>query len=169
LAALAGALSIDVQDDRVLLDGEDVTAAIRAVEITRATRYAADNPGVRGRLVELQRRAVGDDNVVTEGRDQGTVVFPDAQCKVFLTATPLERARRRREDLVRRGSVQPLEEVLADQDERDRRDATRAVGPLIAAPDAVEICTDGLSADEVVDRLEALVRAAIHKRTKDDG
>jgi cytidylate kinase len=143
----------------VLLDGEDVTRAIRAAEITRVTHYAANNPEVRAHLVELQRRAVGEDHVVTEGRDQGTVVFPHAACKIFLTASPQERARRRQRDLTARGEDQPLEQVLADQDERDRSDSSRAVGPLVPALDAVQFSTDGLRPEEVVDRLEAIVRA----------
>jgi CMP/dCMP kinase len=97
--------------------------------------------------------------VVTEGRDQGTVVFPGAECKVFLTASPLERARRRQVDLQAHGESVTLDEVLADQNERDRRDASRDVGPLKPAADAIEFNTDGLSAGEVVDQLEALVRA----------
>jgi cytidylate kinase len=97
--------------------------------------------------------------VVTEGRDQGTVVFPHAECKIFLTASPAERARRRLLDLKEHGESVTYEEVLSDQNQRDRRDANRAVGPLRPASDALEFNTDGLSPEEVVDRLEALVRA----------
>src|SRR5437762_3299843 len=118
LADLAGRLRIDVSETAVLLDGEDVTREIRAVAITRVTRYAANNPGVRARLVELQRQQVGDEDVVTEGRDQGTVVFPQAACKIFLTASPEERARRRLQDLEARGEEHSFERVLADQQER---------------------------------------------------
>jgi cytidylate kinase len=163
LAELARRLSIHVSDDRVLLDGEDVTAAIRAPTVTSATRFAAGNPAVREHLVLLQRQAAGTDNIVTEGRDQGTVVFPNAECKIFLTASPTERARRRLEELTSRGEELTIEAVLADQNERDARDATRAVGPLAAAPDAVQVSTDALNAEQVVDRLEALVRACLHK------
>jgi len=159
LAELARRADIDVGEDRVLLDGEDVTLAIRTVEITRVTHYAADNPAVRAHLVEVQRQAVGDDNVVTEGRDQGTIVFPLAECKVFLTASPEERARRRQMDMRGRGEAQDFTEVLADQQRRDERDARREVGPLAPADDAVEVITDGLTPEEVIDRLEALVRA----------
>ena len=159
LAELARRADIDVGEDRVLLDGEDVTLAVRTVDITRVTHYAADNPAVRAHLVEVQRRAVGDDNVVTEGRDQGTIVFPRAECKVFLTASPEERARRRQMDMRDRGEAQDFTEVLADQQRRDERDARREVGPLTPADDAVEVITDGLTPEEVIDRLEALVRA----------
>lgn len=126
--------------------------------MTAATHYAANNPGVREHLVDLQRRAVENDNFVSEGRDQGTVVFPTATCKFYLTASPEERARQRAEELAARGEPVPLAEVLAAQNLRDRRDATRAVGRLTPAADAVEICTDGLNSDEVVSRLEAIVR-----------
>lgn len=159
LAQLAHELSIEVGDSQVLVDGEDVTREIRTLAVTTATHYAANNPAVREHLVELQRRAAGGDDVVTEGRDQGTVVFPRAECKIFLTATPAERARRRLLDLQRRGEHTSYEEVLAEQTQRDQRDANRDVGPLRPAPDAIEVITDGLQPDEVVDRLESLVRA----------
>ena len=88
LARLARKLDIHVAGERILLDGEDVTEAVRTSEVTAVTRYAADNPQVREHLVELQRALAAADNVVTEGRDQGTVAFPDAECKIFLTASP---------------------------------------------------------------------------------
>lgn len=159
MAALAREVSIELADQRVLLDGEDVTAEIRAGEITRLTRYAADNPEVRAHLTDLQRQIAARIDIVTEGRDQGTLVFPDAECKIFLTATPEERARRRREDLIRRGEETPLEEVLAQQEERDQRDRQRPHGALRPAPDAIELVTDGLTPEEVVERLEELVTA----------
>jgi cytidylate kinase len=95
---------------------------------------------------------------VTEGRDQGTVAFPSAQCKIFLTATPQERARRRHAELAARGESISLEDVLAQQTERDRRDAVRPVGALVQAADAIEVLTDGLTAEQVVNRLEEIVR-----------
>jgi cytidylate kinase len=159
LAELARRLAIDVSEDRVLLNGEDVTREIRAPAVTSATRWAAVNPGVREHLVVLQRQAAGSDHVVSEGRDQGTVVFPHAQCKIYLTASPAERARRRLEELTSRGEPFSLEEVLADQNDRDARDAGRAMGPLVEAADAIRVSTDDLSSGQVVDRLEALVRA----------
>jgi cytidylate kinase len=158
LANLARALRIELQGDRVLVDGLDVTRSIRSAEVTAVTHYAADNPQVRAHLVELQRQAAAGQDVVTEGRDQGTVVFPEAQCKFFLTASPEERARRRQRDLEARGEGMALDEVLRQQDQRDRRDSSRAVGPLKPASDAIVLNTDGLSPEEVVDRLEALVR-----------
>jgi cytidylate kinase len=120
---------------------------------------AADNVPVRRRLVELQRQIAAGRDLVTEGRDQGTVAFPHAQCKIFLTASAAERARRRWEELAARGEDVHYEEVLAQQVERDRRDAARPVGALIKAPDAVEVCTDGLTPEQVVDRLVQIVAA----------
>lgn len=158
LAELARGLSIEVGDQRVLLDGEDVTREIRTSTVTSLTHYAANNPAVREHLVLLQREAAGRDNVVTEGRDQGTVVFPDAQCKIFLTASPAERARRRLIDLEKRGEQATFAEVLEQQNLRDERDAAREVGPLKPASDAIRVITDGLTPEQVVARLESLVR-----------
>ncbi len=158
LAGLARRLSIELHGQRVQVDGHDVTDRLRTAQITSLSRYAADNPGVRERLVELQREAARGSDVVTEGRDQGTVVFPDADCKIFLTATPQERARRRHQDLKRGGEETTLDDVLAAQQQRDLRDTTRAVGALKKAPDAIEVATDNQTPEQVVDRLEALVR-----------
>ena len=158
IAALAPTLKIEVDGDRIFVDGEDVSEAIRTSRATAVTRYAADNPRVREHLVQLQREVAARDDIVTEGRDQGTVVFPDAECKIFLTATPEERARRRVKDLKAQGEEVTLDEVLAAQQTRDHRDSNREVGRLIAAEDAIEVLTDGLTQEQVVDRLESLVR-----------
>jgi CMP/dCMP kinase len=163
LADLAKQLKIELSDNQVLLDGEDVTTEIRRSNITALTQYPANNPQVRQRLVELQRQAAGQDNVVAEGRDQGTVVFPHAEVKIFLTASPEARAHRRQLDLESRGEFAPLEEVLRQQNERDESDRSRSVGPLLKAADAIEFYTDGLSATEVVDRLEQLVRNCMRR------
>ena len=159
LARIAREVEIRVDGERIFLDGEDVSEAIRTTDVTAVTRYAADNPAVREHLVALQRAAAAGADIVTEGRDQGTVVFPNAECKIFLTASPEERARRRLRDLESQGEPASFEQVLAAQDRRDREDASRAVGPLVPAADAVEVCTDGLTLEEVVTRLEALVRS----------
>lgn len=161
VATLAKQLTIELPGKRVVVDRVDVTEAIRTSQITSVTHYAADNPQVREHLVLLQRQAAGDDNVVSEGRDQGTVVFPDAGCKIFLTASPAERARRRVAELAARGEARDLETVLAEQSLRDERDSVRAVGPLVPAADAVHVSTDGLEADEVVKRIEQLVRSRL--------
>ena len=158
IAALAERLTIDFDGDRVLLNGGDVSEAIRTSEVSAAVHLAADNPRVRARLVELQRQFAAGRDTVTEGRDQGTVAFPNAQCKIFLTASPQERAKRRHAELAGRGERVSYDEVLDQQADRDRRDATRPVGALVKADDAVEVLTDGLTADEVVARLEEIVR-----------
>ena len=158
LCRLARKLDLRIAGERTYLDGEDVTEAVRTSEVTAVTRYAADNPQVRDHLVRLQRQLAGRQNIVTEGRDQGTVVFPGAECKIFLTASPEERARRRLRDLESQGEPVTLEQVLAAQQRRDCEDASRPVGPLSAAADAVEVCTDGLSVEEVVAKLESLAR-----------
>ena len=158
LAVMAQTLKIKLQDDRTLLDGEDVTEAIRASEVTATVRYVADNRDVRSHLVELQRRASEGINVVSEGRDQGTIAFPHAECKIYLTASAEERALRRKRELEGRGECVSFEAVLAQQNERDLRDSSRAFGRLIPATDAITVSTDGLEPGKVVDRLEALVR-----------
>ncbi|MCI0332947.1 MAG: (d)CMP kinase [Planctomycetes bacterium] len=159
LAALVREIRVELVGDRVLLEGRDVTDAIRKFEIATATHYAADNPAVRAQLVLWQRAAAADSDVVTEGRDQGTVVFPHAECKIFLTADENERARRRHRDLASRGEDIPFDEVLANQQLRDQRDAARPVGALVKADDAIEVSTDGLTPDEVVAELERIVRS----------
>ena len=159
IAALANSLSIDFDGAHTILAGEDISAAIRTSEVSAAVYLAADNLAVRRRLVELQRQIAEGRDLVTEGRDQGTVAFPQAECKIFLTATPRERARRRFEELCDRGEIITFEEVLAQQIERDQRDATRPVGALLKAADAVEVVTDGLTPDEVVGRLQRIVHA----------
>ena len=157
IARLAQSLTIDFDGHRTLLNGEDVSTAIRTSEVSAAVYLAADNVAVRRRLVELQRQIAAGRDLVTEGRDQGTVAFPHAECKIFLTASSRERARRRYEELIGRGESISFDEVLAQQLDRDQRDATRPVGALVKADDAVEVLTDGLTPDEVVERLEQIV------------
>jgi CMP/dCMP kinase len=159
LVDLARRIQIRFDGERVLLDGEDVSREIRTSEVTAITHYAANNPGVRAILVEQQRQLAGDEDLVTEGRDQGTVVFPQAECKIYLTASPHERALRRQRDLAERGEHVPFDELLAQQNERDQSDANRPVGPLARPVDAIEVTTDGLSQEQVVDRLEEIVRS----------
>ena len=163
LAELVTTLDLRVSGERMYLQGEDVTDAVRSQEVTLVTRHAANHPQVRAHLVHLQRAVTAGQDLVTEGRDQGTVVFPQAECKIFLTASAEERARRRRHDLQQRGEPATLEQILADQARRDHEDATREVGPLLRAEDAVEVLTDGLTQDQVVDLLEELVRSRISR------
>jgi CMP/dCMP kinase len=159
LARMVRDIRVELDESRVLLDGNDVTSAIRKFGITTAIHYAADNPDVRSQLVIWQREAAAGRDVVTEGRDQGTVVFPQAECKIFLTAGEEERAKRRHADLQARGENIPFEEVIANQRLRDQRDSSRPVGALVKAEDAVEVKTDGMTPDEVVGRLEEIVRS----------
>jgi CMP/dCMP kinase len=157
LAQLARRVQLRLDGEKIFLDGEDVSEEIRTPAITAITRYAADNPAIREHLVRLQREAARNENWVTEGRDQGTVAFPHAECKIFLTAGPEERAKRRFEELQLKGEPVSFEQVLAAQRRRDAEDSSRPVGPLVAAPDAVKVSTDGLTVGQVVDRLEELV------------
>ncbi len=158
LSRIAESVHIKVTDDRVLLDGVDVTETIRTVAITSVVHHVADHTRIRGLLVDLQRRVADAGDYVTEGRDQGTVVFPDAICKIFLTASPKERARRRQLEIRRRGEDVPFSEVLEQQNERDERDRRRQVGRLVAAEDACLVTSDQKSLEQVVDELEILVR-----------
>lgn len=158
LADFAADQRIELVNDQILLNGHDVTLEIRTTRVTSLTHYAASNPDVRKQLAQLQREAAGDDNIVTEGRDQGTVVFPDAACKIFLTASAEERARRRVQDLAARGEIVEYEEVLRQQNLRDERDRTREVGPLVPAADAMHVTTDGRTPEQVMADLEAIVR-----------
>jgi CMP/dCMP kinase len=161
LADLARRIDLYLEDDRIFLDGEDVSDEIRTSAVTAVTRYAADNPKVRKRLIQLQRKAAAGRNIVAEGRDQGTLAFPKAECKIFLTAGGEERARRRLRDLQAKGEPVGIEQVLAAQARRDEEDRSRAVGALKPAPDAIEVSTDGLSLEQVVDKIEKIVRAII--------
>jgi cytidylate kinase len=158
LERVAHDVDLVVSEDRVLLDGRDVTRDIRTMSVTAQTRHAADNPAVRAHLIELQRDFAAGQNVVTEGRDQASIVFPNAECKIFLTAGEQERAHRRHKDLTERGELVSFDEVLEKQRERDERDQTREVGRLLLLPDNIVINTDGMTPQEVVDRLEAVAR-----------
>lgn len=162
-ASLAAKLDITVDEGRTYLDGEDVTDAVRRADVTASTWCAADNPEVRRRLVELQRRFADSHDAegrsfVTEGRDQGSAVFPDAECKIFLTASGEERARRRLLDFEDQGHETSLAMLLEEINTRDARDASREVGPLREPDGGIRVVTDGLTIDQVVDQLERLAR-----------
>lgn len=158
VSALARTARITFQPDedgqRIFLSSDDISDEIRSPEISSIASKISAIPGVRVALVAQQQALGAQGGVVMEGRDIGTVVFPDAQMKIFLTASPEARAERRLQDIQARGHVTAtLETVRADQDERDYRDATRAVSPLISANDALEIESDCMSPDEVVDAI----------------
>jgi cytidylate kinase len=153
MGALACSLEITLDGERVGLDGEDVSAAIREPVVTQASSRISVHPPVRDALVAKQRQLIDHGRYVAEGRDIGTVVSPNSPLKVFLTASPSERARRR--------AAQTGEDeasVLAAQRERDERDETREHSALRAADDAVEIDTTGVSLDEVVGKIVDLAR-----------
>jgi len=158
LGRLLDGLRLELPGDRVLLNGEDVSGPIRTTEVTAALGPVADSPVVRRRLVEWQRAIAAGRDMVCEGRDQGTVAFPEAACKFFLKADPVERARRRQREMAARGEDVPLEQLVAAQEARDRRDAARAVGPMVPAADAVLIDSTALTLEEVVTRMEQEVR-----------
>jgi len=143
----------------VLIDGRDVSRLLTAQEVERSVALIAKIPEVRQCMMAEQRRMAQDHRLVMAGRDIGTVVLPWADLKVFLTASVRERARRRHAELVQRGADVSFERVLADLEQRDHNDTTRAVSPLKAAGDAVTIDTDGLSLEQVVDRILSLAES----------
>jgi cytidylate kinase len=154
--ARAAGITLENNGARVLLDGEDVTEAIRAPEVSKTASLAATIPGVRRALVEKQRAIGAQNNVVMEGRDIGSVVFPNADLKIFLDADAKERARRRALEV--NGDRDDISRQIRERDERDR---TRTEAPLTQAPDAVYLDSTGLSIEEVEETILRLVRARI--------
>ena len=148
---------------RVSLDGEDVSDAIRAPDMGMGASTVSGHKDVRDALFDLQRQAGHGGGVVLEGRDIGTVVFPDAEVKFFLTARPEVRARRRFDELVAKGATVTLEETLADVRRRDEQDTTRAVAPLRQAEDAFLVDSSDVSIDETVALMADRVRAKAHR------
>ncbi len=140
------------------LNREDVTEAIRQHAVSDAASQVSAIPGVRAYLLDMQRRFAQENDVVMDGRDIGTVVLPDAQVKIFLTADPADRARRRYEELLARGQEADLATILADVEARDYRDSHRAAAPLTQAPDAARLDTTGLPFEESRKRLLTLVK-----------
>ncbi len=152
----------------VLLAGQDVTEAIRTPEMSRGASAVSKHPEVRDALHDLQRRLAAKGLVVAEGRDMGTVVFPDALVKIYLTASDEERARRRFRELQEKGVDQSLEAVLAEQRERDRQDRSRETAPLRQAEDAVVVDSSSMTLDEVVAAMVRLVdRVRLERRLRE--
>jgi len=151
-------LHIEATPSAVFVSGQEISGEIRTPEISAIASRLATLAPVREVLVDLQRRAAVGRSLVTEGRDQGTIVFPDAECKFFLVADPIERARRRHKELVARGQKLTLDDVLSAQEERDRRDSERAVAPTKPAAGAIMIDSTDLSPEDVVNRIESEVR-----------
>jgi cytidylate kinase len=161
VAAVSERAVFDLADGRVAIDGHDVVTAIRTPEIDRAAAIVARHPAVRRVLVGRQRALGSDGGIVMEGRDIGTVVFPDADVKIYLDASPEERARRRASDAAHRASSgTALADVATALADRDRSDSTRAVSPLTMAADAVHLDTTGLTVEAVVERALAEIEAA---------
>jgi CMP/dCMP kinase len=161
MAMLAEATDIQLQQQgdgsvRVFLDGEDVTEAIRTPEVSEASSIVSAHEGVRKVLAERQKAMAELGGVVMEGRDIQTVIAPDAEVKIFLTASLEERAKRRWLELQQKGISVSYEEVLQEVKERDERDKTRAIAPLRKAPDAVEIDTTGMTPEEVAEKIVEL-------------
>ncbi len=151
-------ISIQFESERIVCNGRDVTTEIRSAEASHAASIVAAVPAVRLEMVRLQRESAAGHDYVTEGRDQGSEVFPDSECKFFLTADPKERAARRLLELQSRGQSGSMEEVLAQIIDRDERDRSRDIGPLIKADDAIEVDTSRKAIEQVVEYLEQTSR-----------
>jgi cytidylate kinase len=160
IAELARALELDFSEDGLTCDGEVVGDEIRTPEVSQTTSQISSLPPVREALLGVQRRIGRRRDSVLEGRDIGTVVFPEAEVKIFLTATAEERGRRRWEELTERGESAELDEVVEEMRQRDKRDRSRDVAPLKQASDAVVVDSTELDPDEVVDRILAIVEDA---------
>ncbi|PWL52503.1 MAG: (d)CMP kinase [Clostridiales bacterium] len=165
VAALAERISVTLQTgaegQSVFLNGEDVTAQLRSEQVSRYASAVSAAPRVRALLLETQRRLAAENDVVMDGRDIGTVVLPDAQLKIFLTASAEDRARRRYDELRARGVETDFQTVYEDLLERDRRDTTRAISPLRQSPDAILLDTTGNTFEESLALLVKTIRERI--------
>jgi cytidylate kinase len=155
LAAIAAAMQVEFRDGRTWLDGHEVTADVRTEEVSAAASRVAAQPAVRKALFERQRAFRRPPGLVAEGRDMGSVVFPDAALKVYLTASIETRAERRYKQLIEKGMYAKMADVVEELHRRDERDRSRPVAPLKHYPDAIFLDTSGLSVEESVDRILA--------------
>lgn len=167
LTRTAREITLAFDGPNIFLDGENVSTEVETLAVTDVTKYAAGNPDIRRILTRMQQEYASTRDCITEGRDQGTVVFPEAECKFYLDATPEERARRRFEQKQQLGETANYEEILAGIQRRDFEDSTRPVAPLKPAPDAVRILSDGLSVAEVVQKLISCVEEKLEKSKKE--
>ena len=158
---LSIAAKVELSPGRIALNGEDVTEAIRTPEVSSGASKVAVIPGVRRAMVAKQRAMGERTSVVMEGRDIGTVVFPNAQVKVYLDANPEERVRRRSEEMRAKGEAVNSAVLAAQMKERDQRDSTRADAPLAQAPDAIYLDSTALSITEVIEGILKIVRARV--------
>ncbi|MDY2981600.1 MAG: (d)CMP kinase [Fusobacterium sp.] len=159
-------INIDIEKDKFFLNGKDVSLEIRTPKVTGMVSYVAKIKEIREKMVELQRKISEGKDVILDGRDIGTVVFPNADLKIFLVASPEERAKRRMKDYEEKGIHEDYEKVLASILERDFIDSTRKEGPLKKANDAVEISTDGDTIDETVAKLGVFIGVAKEKKAR---
>ncbi len=164
LVKVASEVELEWDGDIILLNGEDVSGAIRSPTVTDAIRFLADEPEIRHQLSAQQRRIADGRDIVTEGRDQGAEVFPEAECKFFLTASPEVRAERRLEQLKSEGRHLTFEQILTAQNKRDLEDESRPVGRLRAAEDAIVLNTDNMTPEEVLAWVLKQVRSVMEKR-----
>ncbi|HET9679106.1 MAG TPA: (d)CMP kinase [Gammaproteobacteria bacterium] len=163
IARLAEKLAIDFAqtetgDEQILLNGADITPQVRAEETGNAASKIAAEPVIRQALVSLQQAFCGPQGLVADGRDMGTVIFPQARLKIFLTASVAERAQRRHKQLNNKGNSGNLDNLFREISERDKRDAQRAVSPLVPAPDAVTLDTTGVPVADVIEKVLGLAR-----------
>jgi|688.fasta_scaffold298140_2 cytidylate kinase len=158
---VAEQIEIEFAGETVKVNGRNVTREIRSDSVNQNISAISDNRRVREEMVRRQQTIATQGNFVCEGRDQGTVAFPDAPCKIFLTATPEARARRRCDELARRNDPADYDSILQQQTDRDRRDKSRPYGALVKAPDAEELVTDNLTLEQVVERLTEIVAAKL--------
>ena len=154
-------VKLEIRGKRIWINDFEVTESIRTGQVNNQVSLIADDINVRKLLTEQQREIAAGGNFVCEGRDQGTVVFPESRCKIFLTASPEERAKRRAHEINVEGESVTIKEILKQQGERDRKDESRKIGRLVKAEDAVEIVTDGMDLAEVIDAVERIVRERI--------
>jgi cytidylate kinase len=161
--AIAKTCEIELSKGSVKLNQDDVTREIRNPTVAKSIKPIAENPHIRELMVQAQRSICQNRDCVTEGRDQGTVAFPDAQCKIFLTASPQERARRRYQQLLDSNIDADYDEILNLQNQRDENDSNRETGPLRAASDAIFVSTDGMSEEQVLAKLTQIVRSRIEQ------
>lgn len=158
---VAEQIAIDFVGETVQVNGRNVTREIRSDSVNQNISAISDNQRVREEMVRRQQAIAARGNYVCEGRDQGTIAFPDSPCKIFLTATPEARARRRCDELARRNEPAEYGSILQQQTDRDRRDQSRPYGALVKAPDAEELVTDNLTLEQVVEKLAEIVSAKL--------
>ena len=159
-------MKVELRDEKAFLDGRDVSVEIRKPELTREVKHLAANPVVRRKMTQAAREAAKDRSIVAEGRDAATVIFPDASVKVYLDADTRERAARRHKELLEKGQSVEYEETLDAIKRRDASDVERKDDPLQVAPGAHVVDTTGLTIEQVVDKLERLVKDEIGKRSE---